>query len=228
MLNIVDKNILNCLGKIEFKVKGRKSFGSASIVQTDTMLIVATAAHCLYDWENQCFYDNVSFYPYLDNLKTKLNPVSATIPKIWADQGALDYDTGFLVFDCFPDKYRQYAIPAEFNLSRELHYLVIGFENRIIPSKNPSISYGKARHDFHKNSTLQGINSKGKSGMSGGAWITKYKGNYIQNSVTSFSYKSVKNTLWSPYWGKTIESVYRVAIGYTQHDSSVLSHRYTP
>ncbi|UOQ49763.1 hypothetical protein MUN88_06700 [Gracilibacillus caseinilyticus] len=224
------KKILHCLGKIEFWFKKKKSFGSASIIRTTSIPIVVTAAHCLYDWDDQSFYKDVSFYPYIDGLKTKIKPRMAVIPKLWATQGALDYDTGFLTFESSSTihEYHTHAISAAFNLPPELTYFVTGFENKIIPSQKPFISHGKAQEDTYMNSTLQGVNSKYKSGMSGGAWVTKYQGQFVQNSVTSLSFKSVKNVLWGPYWGKTIESVFKVASGCEEPDSSVLTHRYNP
>jgi hypothetical protein len=224
-----EKKILtDCLGKVEFWIKGKKSLGSGSLVKTLNTPVIATAAHCLFDWEYKEFYEKVNFYPYVGNFKTSLSPVISVIPKIWADVGAVEYDTGFLVLSESIDliEYNKYAIPVKFNLSNELSYSIAGFQNKIIPSRKPIISKGKAQKDLFKNSTLQGINSKGKSGMSGGPWISYQNSEYFQNSVSSMSFKSLKNMLWGPYWGDTIKSAYEVAIGSKQTDPRVLIHEY--
>jgi hypothetical protein len=44
-------------------------------------------------------------------------------------------------------------------------------------------------------------------GSSGGGWIT---GGSL-NSVTSFGYTKLKNVLWGPYFGTTIQQVYTAA-----------------
>ncbi|MEW5593624.1 hypothetical protein ABGT24_08710 [Peribacillus frigoritolerans] len=232
LLNILskhEKKLLRCLGKIEFRVNGKKSLGSASIVKSLKFPLIATAAHCIYDWESKRFYDRVEFSPYSKDFKRSFKPVLAVIPKDWAEHGVVDYDTGFLVFDSesltIIDS-DELGIPVAFNRPLNQEYLVSGFQNVLLPSKKPLISRGIAHPDFFKNSSLQGVRSKGKSGMSGGPWFTEVEGEYIQNSNTSLSMKSVKNTLWGPYWGETIEATYQVASGELLNDSRVLVHKY--
>jgi hypothetical protein len=226
-----EKPLFSCLGKVEFGVNGKRSLGSGSIIKSPNIPLIATAAHCIYDWETQSFYEQISFLPYIEGsgFRISFKPVLAAIPKVWAEQGAVEYDTGFLVLESSfetDSNYYKYAVPAVFNISRELDYLVCGFQNRLFPAKKPLLSRGIAQKDRFKNSSLQGISCKGKSGMSGGPWITKYEGIYVQNSVSSLSMKSVKNTLWGPYWGKTIEAVYQVAAGCMSADPRVLVHKY--
>lgn len=229
MIYPVEEPLLSCIGKVEFWYNDKaRSRGSGSIIQSPKFTIVATAAHCLYDWETKSFFKRVSFLPYLEKFKISYKPTLAVIPKDWSE-GIVDYDTGFLVFTSMSSQlidYKNYAIPIEFNLSRNLEYILIGFQNFIIPSRTPLISRGVAHEDIYKNSTLQGLTSKGKSGMSGGPWFTKHKGQYIQNSLTSLSMKSVKNTLWSPYWGNVIEAAYKTAIGEIEDDPRILTYHY--
>lgn len=227
-LSTENTNLLNCLGKVEFWINGKKSFGSGSLIQTRNFPIVATAAHCIYDWESKYFYESLSFLPFSTSFKTKLRPYAAVIPKIWSEKAIVDFDTGFLLFNSFSniENYTKYTIPAVFNIPRELNYIVAGFQNRIFPSKKPTANFGKANQDFHRNSTLQSVKSKGKNGMSGGPWLTKHKGVYIQNSVSSLSFKSQKNLLWGPYWGETIEATFKVAEDFDLKDPRVISHIY--
>jgi hypothetical protein len=228
-LNKYDNDLLCCLGKIEFWVNGKRSLGSASILKSLNAPVIATAAHCLYDWESKQFYECIRFLPYSEDFKVAFKPVLASIPKDWAQHGIVDYDTGFLVLE--PEasnviNFEEKGIPVAFNMSRNLEYVISGFQNVLLPSKKPLVSKGIACTDSFKNSSLQGVRSKGKSGMSGGPWFTEFEGRYIQNSNSSLSMKSVKNTLWGPYWGKTIEAAYQVASGEISEDSAVLVHEY--
>ena len=60
-------------------------------------------------------------------------------------------------------------------------------------------------------------------GSSGGGWIT---GGSL-NSVTSFGYDNVKNVLWGPYFGSTIQSVYNTAAACPDRitDALLATHR---
>lgn len=227
--NNYNKNILNCLGKIEFRFLGKRSLGSGSMIRTFKSPIVATAAHCIYDWDTQQFYEDLSFLLYSEGFKTSFKPILSVIPKLWAEEGAVEYDTGFLVLksDILKEvNYSQVAIPVAFNIPRKLQYTIYGFRNVLFPSKKPYMSQGFAFPDYLKNSSLQGIQSKGKSGMSGGPWVTKYKGEYVQNSVSSLSMKSIRNTLWGPYWGNIIKSAYDFANDSNKESSNLLVHYY--
>lgn len=229
-LSEYEKGLLSSLGKVEFWLNEKdRSLGSGSIVQSiNSSLIVATAAHCIYDWENKKFFERVSFLPYLEGFKVSYKPVLAVIPSEWSE-GIVDYDTGFLVFSStFLESvnYQEHAVPIAFNLPRNMEYTALGFQNILKPSKKPFISRGIAHEDRYKNSTLQGMKSKGKSGMSGGPWFTQYDGRYVQNTLTSLSMKSVKHTLWAPYWGNLIEIAYMVATGESEEDPRLLIHKY--
>ncbi len=228
-LDKYDNNLLSKLGKVEFWVNGKRSLGSASILKSVNAPIIATAAHCVYDWESKQFYEHIRFLPYSEGFKVAFKPVLASIPKEWAKNGVVDYDTGFLVLE--PEasnviNFEEKGIPVAFNMSRNLEYVISGFQNVLLPSKKPLFSRGVACADSFKHSSLQGVPSKGKSGMSGGPWFTEIEGRYVQNSNSSLSMKSVKNTLWGPYWGETIEAAYQVASGELSGDSTVLVHKY--
>lgn len=216
------------LGKVEFWTEGKRSLGSGSLVHSSGYAIVATAAHCVFDWKNKKFNEYISFYPYAHNLEFSYSPTKIVLPKIWIEQSAVEYDTAFLVFSTNAMKefnYHDLALPVAFNLHKNLNYTVHGFPNRFWPSKKPCFNSGKAVDDSFLNSSLQGISSKNKSGMSGGPWITLHEGKAIQNSTTSLSISSSKNVLWGTYWGDTIQKAYQVASGILMNDSQVVTHK---
>ncbi|WP_026906712.1 trypsin-like serine peptidase [Paucisalibacillus globulus] len=213
---------------MEFWINGKKSIGSGSLVKSNHLPIVATAAHCLFDWEEQKFYENIAFLPYYNNFTSRLSPLMAIVPKGWAEQGIVDYDTGFIILNNWNQgiDYNQLSITLRFNLPRELDYTIIGFQNKLFPSKLPFICKGPAEKDIYKYSTMQGVYSKGKSGVSGGPWFTYYEGEYIQNSVSSLSFKSVKNMIWGPYWGDVLEQAYLTSMCQDTISSDIVIHKY--
>ena len=66
---------------------------------------------------------------------------------------------------------------------------------------------GTVIQDTYGGSTDQGLACNMTGGSSGGGWIQ----NGSLSSVTSFGYTGVKNLLWGPYFGSTIQSVYNTA-----------------
>ena len=66
---------------------------------------------------------------------------------------------------------------------------------------------GTVVQDTYGGSTDQGLACNMTGGSSGGGWIQ----NGALASVTSFGYTGVKNILWGPYFGSTIQTVYNKA-----------------
>ena len=48
-------------------------------------------------------------------------------------------------------------------------------------------------------------------GSSGGPWFIGSGSTGYQNSVNSFGYSNVENTMFGPYWGSVIMSTYEAA-----------------
>ena len=53
----------------------------------------------------------------------------------------------------------------------------------------------------------QGLPCNMTGGSSGGGWITSGS----LNSVNSFGYTGLRDVMWGPYFGSTIQSVYNAA-----------------
>ncbi|KMK76542.1 trypsin-like serine peptidase [Alkalihalobacillus pseudalcaliphilus] len=225
MGNLTDP-LTRALGKIEFYRNNGKSYGSASLVDggNGSFIVVATAAHCLFDWEDKIFYNPVYFIPFNGKSRKRIKAKRAVIPNGWIKDAIVDYDTAFVV--CEIDEVMEKGYPVQFKLEKGLEYKVYGFRDSIFKNNKPYISTGKAELDLQYSSTLQGISSKGKGGMSGGPWLIEKNGAYIQNSLTSMSLKSKKNMLWGPYWGETIKIAYEVAVGIIDKHSDVFIYDY--
>ncbi|ERN52019.1 trypsin-like serine peptidase [Alkalihalophilus marmarensis] len=207
------KSNLLSLGKIAFKVGKKQSFGSACLVKAPSnSIMIATAAHCIYDWETKNSFKDLHFIPAFEP-EVRIPVQKCFVPKMWGEHSAVEFDTAFLELDVPAEKfdlYERYSITPVFNIDKELDYLVYGYFPDLFlrPTKKQYMSRGKASQDIFKDSTLQGVKSKVKSGMSGGPWLTVYNNQLHINSVSSLSFKKVKNIIWGPYWGETIQNTY--------------------
>lgn len=220
---------VDCVGKIEFgPSKKERQEAVVSIVKHDGVILVATAAHCIYDTYKKKYNNNVKVSFRIDQFATKYEVDRAYLHKGWIDDGKLQYDTAFLILKNFDGKnYMEYAIEPKFNIGVELDYAIIGFPKRFLfPTKLPAIYYGKGiLHEKYKN-VIQGIICKAKNGMSGGPWFTIIDNRIVQNSVSSFSFKKDNKILWGPYWGSEMESVLHVALGIHNELLTVVEKKY--
>ena len=218
-----------CVGKIEFgSSRKERQVAVVSIINYNRVILVATAAHCIYDTYKKKFNDNVKVSFGIDKFALKYEVDRAYLHKSWVEDGKLQYDTTFLLLKNFDSKnYIDYAVTPQFNMDVELDYAIIGFPIRFLfPTKSSVIYYGKGI--LHKNypNVIQGISCKAKNGMSGGPWLTISNNKVVQNSVSSFSFKKDNKILWGPYWGSEIESVLHVASGIHNKLPTVVEKKY--
>jgi hypothetical protein len=130
----------------------------------------------------------------------------------WAGSGDFDYDVGFAVMNENASGQSLTGVvgsyPIAFNLARGLTYKAYGY-----PAASPfngqtlwSCS-GAVMQDTFGGSQDQGLPCNMTGGSSGGGWIT---GGSL-NSVNSFGYTGLRDVMWGPYFGSTIQSVYNSA-----------------
>lgn len=220
-----------CMVQIEFgNGMANRQKATGSIIKFGNKLLLATAAHCIFDTYTKSFTTNLNIFLYAEKLKKKCTISKAYLHKKWIEEGALQYDTAFALFDTDtfnPDCYYQYAIEPKFNLSRDLNYSIKGLTPRYfrIFTKSTTAS-GKATQHKKYPQIIQGIKCNNKNGMSGGPWLTMHEDQVVQNSVSSFSFKNNNEILWSPYWGKEIESVLHVACGIHIDSDNIIEKKY--
>lgn len=222
----MEQKLQRAIGKVIVIKKNIKikQVGSGSLVVSNNQKIVVTAAHMIYDWHLKKYSKEVFFTPYKKNAM-KIRPIKAILPEAWISSGVIDYDTAFLVFEsqAFAEIADQVTeMPVIFDVERGLEYELYGFGKRF--NQKPQYSQGKAQDDSFHHSTLQGVASKGKRGMSGGPWYTKIDGVIYQNSVTSLLFRSAKGLLWGPYWGRMIKKAYDYAVGNSEDKSELQIH----
>ena len=131
-----------------------RQVASASIVRGKNCTLVATAAHCIYDFSKKKYYENILF-SVAEDIEVKYRPVAVAVPEDFIENTYLEYDTCFSVMEekfNEVEAYRRAAFKVAFNLPRNLRYRIYGYpnESRLIPV----MAAGEAIRDTHKNSSI--------------------------------------------------------------------------
>lgn len=219
-------DIADYVGRLRLGYEKFNQVASASIIKSKTGLLVATAAHCAYDWERKQYYSKILFAPYFWKNKLEYKVVAVAIPKVWVELAAVEFDTCFLIMEEQFEKDcdgKLCGIRPEFGLPIEQNY-IIGGSRLFSFLKTPYVTTSMSFPDKYQNSSLLGIKCTRTSAMSGGPWITYHDGEYVQNSMTSLSMKHVKNVLWGPYWGSTIKKAYEAAESKQENDEVIIHY----
>jgi V8-like Glu-specific endopeptidase len=202
------------LGKVFFTLGGVNYVCSGTATNSSNGDVVTTAGHCLNEGPG-AFATNFAFVPAYDNGAAPYGTWTAQnlfTTSAWANSGDFDYDVGFAVMNENTSGQSLTQVvgsyPIAFNLARGLTYKAYGY-----PAAKPfngqtlwSCS-GAVMQDTYGGSQDQGLPCNMTGGSSGGGWITSGS----LNSVNSFGYTGVRNVMWGPYFGSTIQSVYNAA-----------------
>ena len=201
-------------GKVFFTLGGSNYVCSGTATSSSNGDVVTTAGHCLNEGPG-AFATNFAFVPAYDNGAAPYGTWTAQTlytTSAWAGSGDFDYDVGFAVMNENASGQSLTGVvggyPIAFNLARGLTYKAYGY-----PAANPfngqtlwSCS-GAVMQDTFGGSQDQGLPCNMTGGSSGGGWIT---GGSL-NSVNSFGYTGLRDVMWGPYFGSTIQSVYNSA-----------------
>ncbi|TPW74538.1 trypsin-like serine peptidase [Schumannella soli] len=204
------------IGKVFFTLGGSDYVCSGNSISSSNGSVVATAGHCVNEGPGD-FATNWVFVPAYDNGSAPYGQFTATdlfTTNQWADDGDITYDTGFAVVSGNGNLADEVgASPVSFNQSRGLGYTSYGY-----PAASPfngetlkSCTDSSASDDPFGQSESQGIDCDMTGGSSGGPWFIGSGAGGTQNSINSFGYDGVANTMFGPYWGSAIQSAYQAA-----------------
>lgn len=204
------------LGKVFFTIGGVDYVCSGTATSSSNGDVVTTAGHCLHEGGGGGFASRFTFVPAYNDGAAPHGQWTASdlfTSTGWANSGDFAVDAGFAVMNengagqSLTDVVGSY--PIAFDQGRGLSYTSYGY-----PAASPfngqrlfSCS-GTARTD-PGGSTTQGIPCDMTGGSSGGGWITGGR----LNSVNSYKYTNDPNTMYGPYFGATVRSVYDAAAG---------------
>ncbi|PXY31399.1 trypsin-like serine peptidase [Prauserella muralis] len=202
------------LGKVFFTLGGQNYVCSGTATSSSNGDVVTTAGHCLNEGPG-AFATNFAFVPAYNNGSRPYGTWTAErlfTTSAWANSGDFNYDVGFAVLNENSSGQSLTGVvgsyPIAFNLARGLSYTAYGYP--AAPPFNGQTLYscsGTARPDTFGGSNDQGLTCDMTGGSSGGGWLTSGR----INSVNSFKYTADPNTMYGPYFGSTIQSVYNAA-----------------
>ena len=86
--------VKKCIGLVEYHYDKKITPCSGSMLLAGSKVVIATAAHCIFDWKEKKFHDEIYFSPYLFHSFKKYNVLEAYISKRWANNAEVEFDTG--------------------------------------------------------------------------------------------------------------------------------------
>lgn len=207
------------IGKVFFTLGGTDYVCSGNSVASSNGSTVSTAGHCLNEGPGT-FASNWVFVPAYENGSAPYGQWAATeliAPTQWSRSGDITYDTGFAVVSGGAGQSLSSTVGASgvaFNQARGQSYTAYGYP-AAAPFTGQTLQScaGTATADPFGQSQSQGIPCDMTGGSSGGPWFTGGGSAGVQNSVNSFGYDSVADTMFGPYWGSVIQSAYTEAAG---------------
>ncbi|WP_241985581.1 MULTISPECIES: trypsin-like serine protease [Cryobacterium] len=205
------------IGKVFFTLGGSDYVCSGNAISAPNESTVATAGHCVNEGPG-AFASRLVFVPAYENGAAPFGQWNATelyAPTQWTSGGDITYDTGFAIVSSPTGATLSDTVGASgvaFNEGRGLTYSAFGYPAAAPFTGNTLQSCsGVATDDPYAQSESQGIPCDMTGGSSGGPWFIGSGSAGYQNSVNSFGYNNVSNTMFGPYWGSVIESVYDAA-----------------
>ncbi len=216
-LNATQQSPIDHIGKVFFTLGGTDYVCSGNAISATNKNTVVTAGHCVNEGPG-AFATRFTFVPAYQNGSAPFGQWSATelyAPSQWASGGDITYDTGFAIVSSPTGTSLSDTVGASavaFSQARGLTYSAYGYPAAAPFTGNTLQScYGKATDDPYAQSESQGIPCDMTGGSSGGPWFIGSGSNGYQNSVNSFGYSNVSNTMFGPYWGSVIGNTYAAA-----------------
>lgn len=202
------------IGKVFFTLNGGDYVCSGNVVSSANESVVATAGHCLNAGPG-AFATRWTFVPAYENGSAPYGRWPATeliAPTQWTARGDITYDTGFATVATRGGQTIQDVVGATsiaFNQPRGLSYKAYGYPaGAPFDGQKLWLCQGSTVNDPFGQSDSQGIPCNMTGGSSGGPW---FLANGAQNSVNSFGYDAVRNTMFGPYFGSVAQDAYTAA-----------------
>jgi V8-like Glu-specific endopeptidase len=208
---------VNHVGKVFFTMAGANYVCSGNSVIAENKSTVSTAGHCVNEGPG-AYVTNFAFVPAYNNGTRPYGTWTArtlVTTSEWANNGDITYDGGFAVMNTLGGQTLTTAVGGQgiaFNQPRGLTYNAYGYPaaGKFNGQTLQSCS-GTATPDPYGQTQSQGIPCDMTGGSSGGPWLIS--NNTVLNSVNSFGYQGVRNTMFGPYFGADIQSAYTTAAG---------------
>ncbi|MFK3939810.1 trypsin-like serine peptidase [Alkalihalobacillus sp. NPDC078783] len=210
-------------GVLKIRQGNKKFISNASIIKGISEPLVVTAAHCVFDWYEQLYANEIVF---ISDSGQKYEIDKSFMSSDWTSNGIVDHDTAFLTLKKPPVNQDAFIEPIFNNKSKKNQAIIPYFRRGILRSKKREIVTGKTFEDHIHKSTLLGLKDRMGVGSSGSPWITERENKFFQFSNTSLSFQSAKDTIWGPFWGEHIESIFLNACCHEKRFENIEIHNF--
>ncbi|WP_431046000.1 trypsin-like serine peptidase [Streptomyces sp. P1-3] len=210
--------VVKTSGRVFFTMQGRTASCSGNAVTSTNGSTVITAGHCVKYQGN--WHTNWAFVPGYNDGQTPYGTWTATktlsTPQ-WTASEDMNFDVGAAVVGPLDGRKLTEAVGAQglqFNGGYNKAMYAFGFP-AASPYDGKKLIYcsGNTSKDFLLTKD-HGLACNMTPGSSGGPWFASFdeaKGTGLQSSVNSFGYRFLPNTMFGPYFGDEIKSLYEQA-----------------
>ncbi|WP_217707275.1 trypsin-like serine peptidase [Nonomuraea rhodomycinica] len=208
-------------GRVFMTLRGVDFVCSAGTVRSANRDVVVTAGHCVKDGTG-AWAENWTFVPgYREGGAEPYGRYAARrmfVAGPWSRSADDDYDVGMVALTTWADRHVADAVGAQeiaFNTGRGGQAFGFGYPADP-PYTGEHLVYcaGKLRDDPHGQTRDQGLGCDMTAGSSGGPWLSGFDhatGWGTMTSLSSFKYSDDRRTMYGPYFGDTIKTLYTAA-----------------
>ncbi|WP_181449127.1 trypsin-like serine peptidase [Nonomuraea aridisoli] len=208
-------------GRVFLTVSGADFVCSASTIKSANRDVVVTAGHCVKDGAG-AWAANWTFVPGYGTAGThpfgKYTARRMFVASPWSRSGDDNYDVGMVVLNTSRGRHVADVVGAQdiaFNGSRGGQVFGFGYPADP-PYDGTRLVYcaGRLRADPHRQTRDQGLGCAMTAGSSGGPWMTRFDpatGRGTITSVSSFKYSDDRRTMYGPYFGDAVKTLYNTA-----------------
>ncbi|MBP2702861.1 hypothetical protein JOL79_03470 [Microbispora sp. RL4-1S] len=213
-------SVTRTTGRVFLTMNGVDFVCSASAAHSANRDVVVTAGHCVKDGAG-AWAENWTFIPAYDGGRQPYGTFSARrmfVAGPWSRKGDDDYDVGMVAV----------TAPGGQHLTDAVGGQELGFEPRRgqrtygfgFPADPPydgeRLLYcaGTVHGDPQRQTRDQGMRCDLTAGASGGPWLSGFDpvtGRGVLTSVSSFKYSNDHGTMYGPYFGPAVRSLFHVA-----------------
>ncbi len=210
--------VTRTVGRVFFTIDGEEAYCSGNAVTSENKSVVVTAGHCVRyqgEWaENWIF---VPGYEEGDRPYGAWTARELLTTEQWARSQDVDFDVGMAVVNTRDGRHLTEVIGGQgiaFNQPRGQLMYAFGYPvGGKYDGQRLIYCSGKAFDDQLGTNDL-GLSCDMSGGTSGGPWFIDFdesSGAGVQNSVSSFKYALLPNSLFGPYFGESVQDLYQRA-----------------
>ena len=211
-------------GKVFWEAGSYEYTCSASVVSSTSLDLLVTAAHCVYDTETQTWFNN-NKWVFIPDFSNNARPFKVwparnfVVKEAWITSQDYNSDVAFVSLSTVDDKHIQNVVGSQgiaFNQLRLAYTYSFGYPSNLDSGLLLESCEGYTQKVKYTATDYigQALPCNMGRGSSGGPWlqsVNEKTGFGYVTSVNSFALDILPNVMHGPYFGSSIESLYKEA-----------------